>query len=148
MFYIRSNKGSQCAELGAALTCFLPLLITCFCVAAETIQFFMINSGLQQVANTAARQLAIAYMTNPTTAMANPSSSFTGLTFLNIVTSTNQFSVPSGSSGWNTSNTPPTVTVVVTFKSGQNGCANFPNPDPLGIGTNFSLSASATALLE
>ncbi len=144
----RSDKGSQIAELAAVLVAFFPLALITIVAANEAIQVYEIYSSLNQVAIVTARKLAIAYQQNPTNTVANPGTVLSNITFCNIVKSSSQFTSPTSTSGWNTSVTPATVTVVVSFKSGQYGCPNFPDPDPLQIGSNLTLTATASAPLQ
>lgn len=135
---MRSHRGTQFAELGAALIMFLPVMMISVLVAAEAAEAYEIVGTLNQAANQAARALALSYSEDPTGTMANPNTILSQITCLNIVKSTQQFNT-----NWNTLSTPPMVTVTVTFKSGQYGCATFPNPDPLNIGQNFTLTATS-----
>lgn len=143
----RLRHGGSIAELAASLTILLPIIIVGAFVAIESAQVFMINAALNQSASWAARQVAIAYGSNPTATKANPTSIFRNIKFMNIVVSPQQFQIPS-QGGWNESSQPPSVTVVVSFKSGTYGCPTFPNPDPLGLGSNLTISARATCRLE
>lgn len=136
------------AELGAALILVLPIAITFLFVAVECTQIYLINSALNHAAAQAARKLAIGYGNDPAGTMANPSTVFSQIKFLNIVQSSSQFSVPTGTGGWNTSAFPPTVTVQVSFVSGKNGCPNLPNPDPLMLSSTLTMTATATSTLE
>lgn len=145
---IRSQKGTQSAELAAVLAIFFPIVVLCAVAASEASQVYEIINVLNQTASSAARRLAIAYMANPASTMANPNSILSQITCLNIVQSPQQFSSPTSNTGWNMSSYPPTVTVVVSFKSGQYGCPVFPNPDPLQIGNNLTLTATASAPLQ
>ena len=140
------TRGSAISQLAASMTFFLPIVITASVVGFEASQAYFINRSLNQAAYNAARQLAINYGQNPTTAMNNTSTVFSSIKFANVVTSSSQFSVPTG--GWSTSTTPPTVTVTCTFYSGQYGLPKFPNPDPLHIGSTIVLQGRATARLE
>ena len=140
--------GSAIVEFGAALTLLLPFIIAIAFAAVEASQTFLIHSGLRQAAYTAARQLAIKYGSDPAGTMADPTMVFGNVKFLNIVNSAQQFSVPAGSAGWNTTAYPPTVTVLCTYQSGQHGLAVFPNPDPLNIGSSIIIKSTATCRLE
>lgn len=126
----------------------LPLTIAVCFVAAEAMQVCMIKSVLNHGAAVAARRLAISYATNPVEAIANPENSFTNIRVANIIVADAQFSIPPGAAGWNLYSNPPTVTVEVTFRGGMHGLPSFPNPDPLGLGANFSVTSSAKANLQ
>lgn len=140
------DRGSAVAELAAAIVLVLPITVTVIYVAIESAQAYTISTALAVSAERAARQVAIAYGHNRASAMADQSSIFNSVRFLNIVNSSEQFSIPAG--GWSTATNPPTVTVVVTFQSGQHGSPPFPNPDPLNLGSAFVLSSRATCRLE
>lgn len=142
------SKRARMAEFSAALMIMLPVAISFLFVAIEATQIFLINSALNFSAAQAARQLALSYGQNPAAAAASPSNVFSQIKFLNIVQSSNQFSIPTGAAGWNTAAYPPTVTVQVTFKSGQNGCPVLPNPDPLMLSSRMVMTATATSRLE
>ncbi|MDX2108440.1 MAG: hypothetical protein SFY67_18750 [Candidatus Melainabacteria bacterium] len=148
MTKMRMQSGVAIAEFGAALVILIPVVLTSALAAIVAFQAYMIHSALNQSATLAARRLAISYCLNPEYTMANTKAIFKNITNMQIVKSEDQFEVPTGNAGWNLDATPPTVTVVVTFKSGQYGCAAFPNPDPLKMGNSFKLTARATASLE
>jgi Flp pilus assembly protein TadG len=140
----RNRSGSATVEFAAMLAVIIPLLTLIVFAAIEIGQGYMIYSGLNDSAQRAARQLAINYGQNPSTAMSNYQSVYQSITFRNIVNSPQQFKPPI----WQTTGNPPTVTVVCDYQSGQHGCPLFPNPDPLGLGKNFVLSAQAISRLE
>jgi|AGTN01.1.fsa_nt_gi hypothetical protein len=144
----RNCSGFAIAELGAALMLLLPLTIAICFVAAEVMEVCMIKSVLNHGAAVAARRLAIAYGTNPAAAIANPEESFSNLKVANVIVDERQFNVPPGTAGWNLYSNPPTVTVEVTFRGGMYGLPAFPNPDLLCLGTNFSVTSTATANLQ
>jgi hypothetical protein len=123
------------------------IIITGF-VAVELAQAYMIHCALTQCAYRAARALAIAYGNDPVNAQSSTQTTFNNMpSFLNMVNSGQQYSVPS-SGGWNLTSNPPTVTVVCTYQSGQHGLPPFPYPDPLNIGSRFVLQAQSTIRLE
>ena len=126
----------------------IPLLIVVCFISVESMMVCMIKSILNYSASVASRDLAIEYGTNPVGAMSNPDSIFSNIRFMSVVVSNDQFSIPEGAAGWSTTSSPPTVTVEVTFKGGQFGLPDFPNPDPLALGPDFSLSSTATMILE
>lgn len=148
--YRRSRKcsGFAVAELAAALMLLLPLTFAVCFVAGEAMQVCMIKSILNRGAAVAARRLAIAYGSDPASAIANPESSFSDVRVANVIVDNQQFVVPPGTAGWNLYSNPPTVTVEVTFRGGFYGLPPFPNPDPLGLGASFSIRSSAKANLE
>jgi Flp pilus assembly protein TadG len=125
----------------------LPVLITILFVVVEASQAYMIKESLANGARQAARDLAVAYGQNSTIAnnrSMEDSWVFDNIRIKNIINSDTQFDDPV----WDTSGQPPTVTVTVNYTSGQNGLPPFPNPDPLKLGNNFKLNATATYRLE
>lgn len=126
----------------------IPVTLIAGFVAFQVSQVFMIKVSLDYAAQTAARRLAIAYGQDPTMAMAFPEQIFENVKFLGIVKSADQFSIPAGSAGWNVSANPPTVTVVAVFQGGKYGLEKFPNPDPLNLGSNFSMTSKCVCRLE
>lgn len=141
----RQQAGAATAEFGAAMIVLAPLIMVVGYVAVEVAQAYAIYNALYASAYTAARQLSIAYTQNAATTMANPSTVFDNVTYLNIVTSSSQFSIPTN--GWNESSYPHSVTVICAYQSGQNGSPRFPNPDPLNLGSHFVLQAQASFYL-
>jgi Flp pilus assembly protein TadG len=144
----RARVGVGMTEFTAALAFLLPIILVSGFVAFQVAQVYMIKTTLDFAAQTAARKLAIAYGQNPTDAEAFPEKVFDQIRLVGIVASTDQFSIPSGTAGWNTAVNPPTVTVHVVFQGNKYGLAPFPSPDPLGLGEGFSLTSAATYRLE
>lgn len=136
------------AEFAASLAFLLPVIIIAGFVAFQVAQVYMVKTTLDFAAQTAARNLAIAYGKDPVSAEAFPEKIFDKIRLVGIVVSSDQFSIPNGTAGWNTTVNPPSVTVNVTFQGGKNGLPPFPNPDPLGLGQDFSLTSTATFRLE
>jgi hypothetical protein len=111
-------------------------------------QVYMIKTTLDFAAQTAARRLAIAYGNDPVSAQAFPEKVFDTIRFSGIVASSDQFSIPAGTAGWNTTKNPSTVSVNVVFQGNKYGLPPFPTPDPLGLGQTFSLTSTAMNRLE
>jgi len=150
---VRSRcRGTGLAETAASLALFLPVLITIAFVVIETSYAYTIAENMNVGAALAARGLAQEYQLDPgvTTNTTEQAAVFSGIRITNMINSNSQFSIPSGSSGWNTSATPPTVTVKVKYISGGGSPAlpTFPNPDPLGLGATFTISSTATYRLD
>ncbi len=107
----------------------------------------MLKSSLNDAARNAARNLSIDYGQNPSIA-GNRSMEdtlvFDSIRINNIINSSSQFSDPT----FDTASSPPVVTVTVKYKGGTYGLPPFPNPDPLGLGKNFQVSATASYSLE
>lgn len=144
----REGRGVTMAEFAASLAFLLPVIIIAGFVAFQVAQIYMVKTTLDFAAQTAARNLAIEYGKDPVSAEAFPERTFDKIRLTGIVVSSDQFSVPSGTAGWNTTVNPSTVTVTVTFQGGKFGLPPFPNPDPLGLGQDFSLTSAAAFRLE
>lgn len=142
----RKSRGSSIAETAASMVILLPLLIMILYVGLEASKAYMIKESLAQASRQASRNLAIAYGQDKS--VANNQSLEDAYVYSNIringvVASSDQFRAE-----WNNTASPPTVKVTVDYTSGQNGLAPFPDPDPLGLGSSFHLSASSTYRLE
>lgn len=143
----RTNSGSL-SETAAALAIVLPIALFFAFVAWQVSQVYMIKTTLSLAAQSAARRLAINYGKDPVMTMAFPEQTFSQIKHMGIVVSPDQFSIPVGTAGWNVAANPPTVTVQVEFQGGQYGLPPFPNPDPLGLGTNFKIIGVGKSRLE
>jgi hypothetical protein len=146
----RRNNGNLIAELAVSLSILLPLYVSILYVAFEVNQACAIYNGLSASSQQAARNLAIAYNSNSVTALTTigQNAAFDQVRFANIVNSSSQFSIPTGTSGWNLTAQPATVTVQCTYQSGQHGLGVFPYPDPLNLGSSFILTAQSTCRLN
>ena len=143
----RRSKGAVLAEFAAVMALMFPVLMLILFVVLEMAQAYLIKDALSQAARQAARDLAIVYGQDPTIqfSRANQDSTvFSKIQIPNVVNSAVQFSNPV----WNSAASPPTVSVSVSYTSGKNGLPVFPNPDPLSLGSSFSLSGSSTYRLE
>lgn len=126
----------------------IPIILIAGFVAFQVSQAYMIKVTLDFAAQAAARKLAIAYGKDPEMAMAFADNSFEDIKFAGIVKSPEQFSIPAGVQGWNTTANPPTVTVDVVFQGGKYGLEKFPNPDPLNISSTFKITSRCVCRLE
>ena len=144
--YYHRRSAYIAVEFVAAMCFLLPIVAVVGWAVYEASQAYQIYCMLNQCASWGARKLAIAYGQNPTGTMANPSPYFNNITYGNIVNNSQQFSIPAG--GWQPAGIPPTVTVNCTYQSDQHGCPHFPAPDPLNLGSNFTLVGQATYRLE
>lgn len=150
----RSTKGVVTAEFVGALAILLPIVLLVVFSCGEVAAAFMIYNALNFSAQSAAMALAKAYGQDPryATDSSMQQALLSQITYANMVVSPQQFTVqfpgsPSTAS-WLTTSNIPEVVVTCTFKSGQYGLPPFPNPDPLRLGKNFSLKATAVAYLE
>jgi Flp pilus assembly protein TadG len=147
MRYSRLSKGATIAEAGAAMALMIPLLFAVLFVVLEASQAYMIKEALAQGARQAARNLAVEYGKDSAIQYRRDlqdAQVFSQIRLVNVINANEQFSDPV----WNTSASPPTVTVTVTYTPNQHGLAPFPNPDPLNLGPNFVLNANSTYRLE
>lgn len=144
----RRSQGSAISEFGAAMAFVIPITLIAGFVAFQVSQSYMIKVTLDFAAQTAARKLAIAYGKDPDMTMAFPDTTFEDIKFAGIVKSAEQFSIPAGTAGWNTTANPPTVTVDVVFQGGKYGLEKFPNPDPLNISSTFKITSRCVCRLE
>jgi hypothetical protein len=141
------KKGSTIIESAAAMLMYLPILITFLFVVLEVATFFLIKETLAQAARQAARDLAVAYGSNPGIASSRSQQDtqvFNTIRVNNIINASAQFSNPI----FNPNSSPPTVSVSVSYTGNQYGLPPFPNPDPLHLGSNFVLNSSSTYRLE
>lgn len=139
----RTRKGLTLTEAVAAMTVMIPILTSCAMVISEVTHAYLIKQGLQQCAREAARSMGAMY--NESTMIIGSRSLqdslvYNGVRLSNIVNASSQFD----NAVFDTSASPPTVTVNVRYTSGQNGLAAFPLFDPLNLGSNFQISANAT----
>ena len=141
----RRREGAVLAETAASLVILIPLAILLTFVIAETSYCYFAKGVLAQAARQAARDLAIAYGSDPLVATSRARQevqSFDRIRLSRIVVSSEQFADPV----FQTGTVPHTVTVTVRL--------NLPNlpllpaPDPLGLGRNYQISADSTYRLE
>ncbi|MCA9801376.1 MAG: pilus assembly protein [Cyanobacteria bacterium HKST-UBA02] len=144
----RRRRGAAMAELAAALSIILPISIVAGFAAFQVAQAYMIKTTLDLAAQSAARQLAIAYGQDPVSAKAFPEKVFDNVRHLGVVVSTDQFYIPDGVQGWNTDASPPTVRVQIVFQGDHYGLGPFPRPDPLGLGSSITLTGTGVSTLE
>lgn len=143
----KRKNGSTLAETAAAMVVLLPVVVCLIFVVLEASQAYLIQQSLDQAAREAARNLAVQYGQNNSIAASRITQDtlvFDGIRIHNVVNASSQFEDPT----WDTSGSPPTVSVKVDYTSGKNGLPTFPNPDPLHLGSHFQLSGSSTYRLE
>lgn len=135
-------------ETVATIAVMVPVMIACVMAVQEVSQAYQIKQGLSQGARQAARDLAVAYsqskMVENDRSVQN-SMVYSKIKIPGVITHESQFD----NGSFDTSSTPPTVTVNVHYKSdGATQLPQFPSFDPLGLGANFDLNATATYSLE
>lgn len=147
---IRPKGGAAVTETVATMVIFVPIIVLIVLVVVQASIACVISSKMTQGAHLAARALATQYGTNPSIAAdkAMQQSILTNVRLQNYVTDNSQFDVDDSS--WQTTTTPPTVTVTCTYLPGVGNppLAPFPSFDPLGLGRSFKISAAATCRLQ
>lgn len=136
----------------------LPVFIFILLSAIEACRFVAIIQGLDQGARQAARNLAVAYATDPgivNDSAAQQTYGFDPVQVPGVINDPGQFdapvwdNVPGASSEVSDASIPQSVTVVVTYKSaGNHTLLPFPGIDPLHLGNNVVLRQSATYVIE
>ena len=150
----RASRGAVSAEFAAAVCLIAPLTILVIFSCYEIMTAFLIHNALLHSAHVAAMTLSKAYGGDATYATSTDKQKqiFQNIKFSNIVISPNQFSAQfpptPATADWTTPGNVPAVTVTCSYKGGQNGLPPFPSPDPLNLGSNFTLTAQAKAYLE
>lgn len=125
----------------------IPVMMVVILVVWEVSQAYFLKSSLAQAARQAARQLSISYGSNPdiaTNRSLQESLVLDHIRLGGVIADTSQFSPIV----FQTDTVPHTVTVHVRYSSGLYGLPLFPGPDPLHLGSAFSLSADSTYRLE
>ena len=146
----RSRRGDLIAEAVIVLAILFPTVVLTIYMSLEASQAYVIARAMHEAADLAARELASEYHSSPGIVSSDPAQQavFTNIRTPNMVSTNSQFSIPTN--GWNTSGTPPTVTVTVKYLSGQGTPAlpSFPSPDPLKLGSLFVVQSSAIYRLQ
>ena len=142
---MRRQRGVNLVEATAGIMVGLPLVVAVIFVAVEVCSYFLIQSNLDAATRKAARDMAMTWGQDPSVAsnQSKQQTVYAGCLIPGYVNSPQQFSDPvfNGVS-------PPTVTVVGTYTSGQYGLGQFPHPNPLNLGRNFVIRSEASYRLE
>jgi hypothetical protein len=154
------STGAYTVETAVSMVILIPLLITIVFVGIEACKGIAIMQALEQGARQAAHNLAVAYADHPTI-VSNPSEQrtygFDPVRIHGVIESSAQFDPPTwknvpGAPGNPTTTidpaSPQTVSVTVSYTSGQNGVPAFPDIDPLHWAPNFNLKATSTYTIE
>jgi len=150
----RVTSGAVSAEFAAAVCLITPITILVVFSCYEIMTAFLIHHALLHSAHTAAMALSKAYGGDASyaTSVDKQNQVFQDIKFANIVISPYQFSAQfpptPATADWTTPGNVPALTVTCSYKGGQYGLPPFPSPDPLKLGSNFTLSAQAKAYLE
>ncbi len=143
------RSGTTLVETAATMTLVIPLLFLVLFTAIEASQGYGIWQALQQGARESARRLATTYAVDPgivSNTVDQAKYGFDPVRINQIINDSSQFSATFNSGSANT--TPASVTVTATYSAGQFGLPQFPQIDPLHLGRNHQLAASATYRLE
>jgi hypothetical protein len=128
----------------------LALFIALVFVALEASRAYMIWAALQQGARESARLLATNYAMHPTMATSpgeQRAIGFDPVRINNMINDSAQFQamfLPDPATGVK----PTSVTVTVTYFSGQYGLPVFPDADILNLGSKFQLQGTSRYTLE
>lgn len=144
---IRRSGAFTLAETVGSMSLMIPIIIGCFMAFVEVSQAFSLRQDLSQAARQAAYDMAVAYEKTPFVANSRSSQDslvYNGIRKSNVINNSQQFD----NAEFDLSTTPGNVTVTVHYQSGQHGLPAFPTFDPLNIGANFPLQASATYSLN
>jgi len=145
----RRGKGAYLVETAAAVAFAVPLTVYALCVGVEASQVWGISAGLQQAAREAARSLATTFAVDPgIVSNASDQATYGFQPVISSGTLTNVVGDPSQFSAVFNTTTPASVTVTVTYASGKFGLLPFPQFDPLFLGSNYPMQATATYTLE
>gem|GEM_PF-609278 len=140
----RSGQGQAATELAAGLVLIIPLIIISIYIGVQCVQAYTIYCTLKQASALAARRFAIAYMHDPTGVKNNWADSCLSVQYPGVVNSYRQFELVE----FSPDKIPPTVTLKVSFEPDEFGCRHFPEPDLLGVGKYFKITAQATEKLD
>lgn len=144
---ISRSNGFTLAETVGTMSLMIPLIVGCFMAFVEVSQAFSLRQDLSQAARQAAYDMAVAYEKTPFVATSRSSQNtlvYNGIRKNNVINSSQQFD----DAVFDLSDTPGSVTVTVHYQSGQHNLPIFPTFDPLNLGANFPLQASATYSLN
>jgi Flp pilus assembly protein TadG len=142
MWKNRSRRGATIAEFAAAMVVTIPLLLLILVVAVEMGHAYLINTVLSQAAEKAAREMALKWETDSTVNGSKAIQDVYVYDYIRndgIIASSDQFDVAT----FDTTSDPKTVSVTVRYDGGQFGLTPFPAFDPLNLGANFPLVATA-----
>jgi Flp pilus assembly protein TadG len=145
----KRRLGSSLAETAATFAYVVPLFFLVLFIAIEASQVYGLSQALQQAARESARRLATTYAVDPGI-VANVGDQkkygFDPVRITGVINDSAQFTAtfnPDSKTG-----TMGSVTVTASYLSGQFGLPQFPQIDPLLLGRNLQLKATATYTLE
>lgn len=137
---IRGRRGVTLVEFIGALVIGLPVVVSMLYAALEANYLFSIRSNLDIASRYAARNLAVSYAKTGSTAdTVTPTIKIGHF----VDPAAGQWSAPS----FDLTTHPYTVTITCSYPTkgyAPAGMMPFPWPDPLGLGSSFSVRATAT----
>jgi Flp pilus assembly protein TadG len=143
-----NNKALSLIECVAAIAVMVPIMIGCCMAIQEVSQAYQIKQGLAQAARQAARDMAAAYAQSKQidgSREVQNSFVYNKVKVPGAVTHPTQFDT----AVFETSVDPKVVSVTVHYKSnGSTELPAFPTFDPINLGSNFDLNATATYALD
>ncbi len=146
----RSTCGAAVADTVATMVIFVPLIVLIVLVTIQASIACVISGKMTQGAHLAARALATQYGTTPSIAVDSnmQQAVLTNVRIQNYVADNGQFEL--NNTSWQTTATPPTVTITCNYIPGVGNppLAPFPTFDPLGLGKSFKIKATATCRLH
>lgn len=144
----RPATGSIIMEFAAALIIVIPMMLAIVLVTLEVTQAYLLKTSLTQLAEMAARELALQFATDCSVASASRAKQnrlvFDKIRLQGVVNASEQFDKPA----FNIAGECKSVSVTVRYLSGKHNLIPFPFVDPLNIGSNFQLAGSATYTLQ
>lgn len=144
----RNSKAISLIECVAAISVMTPIMVGCCMAIQEVSQAYQIKQGLAQAARQAACDMSAVYLQSPLVdnnrAIQN-SFVYGKITVPGVVTHQSQFD----NAVFDVAANPRLVSVTVHYRSdGNTNLAVFPSVDPLKLGSNIDLNATATYSLD
>jgi hypothetical protein len=143
------NKGITIAELAVALVVGLPPIFLIIYACLEANLLFTIRTNLDAATRRAAQLLITNYEMNGTAAADTTNGNLpAGLAF-DVLANNGQYYIRSNANQftwtWDLVDRPMTITVTTSYPTGgAHGLVKFPFPDPLNLGSKFTIVTSAT----
>lgn len=149
----RLSRAAVLLEAVLSSCILLPVIILIIWAWLEIAYAYVIGMNMTEAANLAARALASEYYRDPSVAvsLSKQNAILDRIRIACMVSSNSQFTIPDGA--WQVRKpflqSPRSVTVVCTYIPGEGTppLPAFPNPDPLNLRQNISISSSATAFI-
>jgi Tfp pilus assembly protein PilW len=147
----RNKTGISLVEFSAALVFGLPLIVAMLYAGLEANLLFTIRTNLDVATRRAAQLLITQYEMTGTAAADTSNGNLPSALAFDVLTADGHYFINRSANQftwtWDLSSSPATLTVTASYpttRSGAHGLLPFPSPDPLGIGSNFTILTSAT----